>query len=107
MNDLYLVTHLMRMGKILYSDNTRKTDKSTMALNQMYKRPYAVSVSRLSDMIDSKHNENDERSFPLKIFQCDERDFYQLHENLINNKTAKYNIISGQSNFGNYNPGSG
>lgn len=44
--DLYLVAHVMRVGKMIHSESTKKGDKT----NQNYRRPYGVGVLSLSTL---------------------------------------------------------
>ena len=38
----------------------------------------------------------------FQVYQCEEKDFHQLHDMLIRKQTNKCNILPGQPNYGNY-----
>ncbi|XP_065173337.1 dedicator of cytokinesis protein 3 isoform X2 [Atheta coriaria] len=97
--DIYIVAHVMRIGKMLYSESSRKAEKNPTATMQVFKRPHGVAVQNLSDLLMHKEGESDEREFTLKVFQCEEKDFHQLHENLIK-QLGKYSPLSCQPNYG-------
>ncbi|CAH0555056.1 unnamed protein product [Brassicogethes aeneus] len=95
--DLYIVAQVMRVGKMLYSDNSKKTDK-TITQYQAFKRPHGVAIQNLGDLFNNKE-ETEEKEFSLKVYQCEEKDFFQLHEFIIK-QTGKYNALSGPINYG-------
>ncbi|KAF2896229.1 hypothetical protein ILUMI_09945 [Ignelater luminosus] len=97
--DIYLVAHVMRIGKMLYSESSKKTDKNAPALTQVFKRPHGVAVQNLGDMLNHKEGESEEKEFTLKVHQGEEKDFHQLHE-LIIRQTGKYSALSCQPNYG-------
>lgn len=68
-NDLYLVAHVMRVGKILHSESIKKGDKSIGS--QSYRRPYGVGVLPLTEIStnDGNLNESDEKEFSFKVSQ--------------------------------------
>lgn len=95
-SDLYLVAHIMRVGKIQHSDSVKK-DKDKGGGLQSYRRPYGVGVLSLADLAqrDNAVVDTDEKEFSFKIYQCDEKDFHQLHAELITKKTSgKFTPIS-------------
>ncbi|KAJ8981636.1 hypothetical protein NQ317_000864 [Molorchus minor] len=71
--DIYIIAHVMRIGKMLYSDSSKKTEK-TVGQQQFFKRPHGV-------------------------YQGEEKDFHQLHEFVIR-QSGKYNSLSGHMNYG-------
>lgn len=46
--DLYLIANVMRVGKMIHSESTKKGDK--MSHIQNYRRPYGVGVLSLSTL---------------------------------------------------------
>uniref|UniRef100_A0A1Y1KZG9 C2 DOCK-type domain-containing protein n=1 Tax=Photinus pyralis TaxID=7054 RepID=A0A1Y1KZG9_PHOPY len=97
--DTYIIAHVMRIGKMLYSESSKKTDKNAPALTQVFKRPHGVAVQNLSDMVSHKDGDSEEKEFTLKVYQGEEKDFHQLHE-LIIRQTGKYSALSCQPNYG-------
>ncbi|XP_018335626.1 dedicator of cytokinesis protein 3 [Agrilus planipennis] len=96
--EIYLIAHIMRIGKMLYSESSRKSEKSGTLTNQIFKRPYGVAVQNLCDVV-SKDSETDEKEFSMKVYQTEEKDYHQLHEFLIR-QSGKYSTISSQPNYG-------
>lgn len=94
--DLYLVANVMRVGKMLHSESIKKGDK--MSAQQNYRRPFGVGVLSLSSLVtdsigtDIVDPEEKENSF--KLFQCEEKDFHQLHEMIIKKTSGKYSPIN-------------
>lgn len=90
----------MRIGKMLYSDSSKKTDKNATTLPQVFKRPYGVAVQNLGDFSTSKEGtDSEEKEFNLKVYQGEEKDFHQLHEFIIR-QSGKYNGLSCPPNYG-------
>lgn len=56
----------MRVGKMLYSDSTKKTDKA-VAQQQVFKRPHGVAVQNIGDYLTSKEGDSDEKEFNMKV----------------------------------------
>ncbi|XP_049823045.1 dedicator of cytokinesis protein 3 isoform X2 [Aethina tumida] len=97
--DIYLVAHVMRIGKMLYSDTSKKTDKNQIQ-QQVFKRPHCVAVQHLGEFFTLKEGKDDseEKEFNLKVYQTEEKDFHQLHEFIIR-QSGKYNALSAH-NYG-------
>lgn len=83
----------MRVGKILSSESSGRKEKG--ALYQSYRRPFGTGILPLTDLkpFDSSM-EPEERESTLKIFSCEEKDFYQLHDLIIKKATGKFNPIN-------------
>lgn len=116
--DIYVVAHIMRIGKMLYSDSSKKTEKA-VAQQQVFKRPHGVAVQNLGDYLTSKEGDTEEKEFGMKVrgrfiqlfyyctiltnllqvYQAEEKDFHQLHEFIIR-QSGKYSSLSGQMNYG-------
>ncbi|XP_053971096.1 dedicator of cytokinesis protein 3 isoform X2 [Hylaeus volcanicus] len=88
--DLYMVAHVMRCGRMLYSDSSK--NKSGTAT---YRRPHGVAVLSLAEATQD-HTEEIENT--LKVYQGEEKDFHQLHEQIIRNN--KCSPLPGQPNYG-------
>ncbi|XP_076248536.1 dedicator of cytokinesis spg isoform X2 [Calliopsis andreniformis] len=88
--DLYMVAHVMRCGRMLYSDfGKNKAGSAT------YRRPHGVAVLSLAEATQD-HTEELEMTF--KVYQGEEKDFHQLHEQIIRNN--KCSPLPGQPNYG-------
>nr|XP_022902417.1 dedicator of cytokinesis protein 3 isoform X2 [Onthophagus taurus] len=96
--EIYIVAHIMRIGKMLYSESSKKTEKNVSTMQQVYKRPHGVAIQNLADVLLNK-NDSDEKEFTLKVYQGEEKDFHQLHESLIR-QSGKYSALSCQPNYG-------
>ncbi|XP_066149763.1 dedicator of cytokinesis protein 3 isoform X2 [Euwallacea fornicatus] len=96
--DIYIVAHVMRIGKMLYSDSSKKTEKSA-GQPQLFKRPHGIGVQNIGDFLTSKSEENEEKEFSMKVFQGEDKDFHQLHEFIIR-QSGKYSALSGPINYG-------
>lgn len=96
-SDLYLVTNVVRVGKMLM-ESVKKNEKSNSG--QLFRRPFGVGVLPLSLLLThsgSAENliETEEKENSFRLYQCEEKDFYQLHEMLIKKASGKYSPISG------------
>ncbi|GFS76082.1 dedicator of cytokinesis protein 3 [Nephila pilipes] len=92
--ELYLVAHIIRSGRML--NDSRKS-----ALHS-YRRPYGCSVLNISDILSEKSEGSleEEKEFTTKVYTCSESDFSQLHEFIIKKLSNKFNVLSGQQNYG-------
>uniref|UniRef100_A0AAG5CQS3 Dedicator of cytokinesis n=1 Tax=Anopheles atroparvus TaxID=41427 RepID=A0AAG5CQS3_ANOAO len=100
--DLYLIANVMRVGKMLHSESVKKGDKLT-ATTHAYRRPYGVGVLPLNEIAQFDYSvESEEKEFSFKIFQCEEKDYHQLHELIIKKASGKFQPInaSTQSHYG-------
>ncbi|XP_031632350.1 dedicator of cytokinesis protein 3 isoform X2 [Contarinia nasturtii] len=98
-SDLYLVTSVIRVGKML-QESVKKNEKSNSS--QVFRRPFGVGVLPLSLLNSSSSAENliesEEKEHNFRLYQCEEKDFYQLHEMLIKKTSGKYSPINGNGN---------
>ena len=105
--DLHLVVQVIRVGRILYAESSKKP------VNQTYRRPHAVAVLALSELLSSgavnsssgAGNENgvdgsEEREFPLKLYQSEEKDYALWHEFIAKKINSKFSLLSGQMSDG-------
>lgn len=96
--DIYIVAHVMRIGKMLYSDSSKKTEKSA-GQPQLFKRPHGIAVQNLGDFLTSKAEDGEEKEISMKVYQGEDKDFHQLHEFIIR-QSGKYSGLSGPINYG-------
>lgn len=90
--DLYLIANVIRVGKIINPDSAKKNDKSSG--NHNYRRPFGVGVLPLADIGQYDTLDSEEKEFSFKLFQCDEKDYYQLHELIIKKASGKFSPIT-------------
>lgn len=57
----------MRMGRMLYSESFKKTERNISLAQQVYKRPYGVAVLNLTEMVEIKEFESEEKEFTFKV----------------------------------------
>ncbi|XP_034947378.1 dedicator of cytokinesis protein 3 [Chelonus insularis] len=88
--DLYVVAHVMRCGRMLYSDSNKNKSGGVN-----YRRPHGVGVLSLAEAAQD-HSEELEMTF--KVYQGEEKEFHQLHEQIIKNN--KCSPLPGQPNYG-------
>ncbi|XP_008557599.1 dedicator of cytokinesis protein 3 isoform X2 [Microplitis demolitor] len=88
--DLYVIAHVMRCGRMLYSDSSKNKSGSVV-----YRRPHGVGVLSLAEAAQD-HAEELEMTF--KVYQGEEKEFHQLHEQIIKNN--KCSPLPGQPNYG-------
>lgn len=79
-------------------ESVKKNDKSST--NQVFRRPFAVGVVPLSHLLSNSAStenliETEEKEHSFRLYQCEEKDFFQLHEMLIKKVSGKFSPISG------------
>lgn len=99
--DLYLVVQVIRLGRLLYTESSKKP------LNQTYRRPHAVAVLALTEILADNAGgfgpleEDDEREYSLRFYQSDEKDYgLWQHELVAKKSTSKFSLLSGQMTQG-------
>lgn len=85
----------------MLQESVKKNEKSN--IGQVFRRPFGVGVLRLSLLYNSSCNaenlvESEEKEHIFRLYQCEEKDFYQLHEMLIKKTSGKYSPINGSGN---------
>ncbi|XP_042900639.2 dedicator of cytokinesis protein 3 isoform X2 [Parasteatoda tepidariorum] len=90
--EVYLVCHIIRSGRML--NDSRKSAVHS------YRRPYGCSVLNITDILSAKSENEEEKEFTTKVYTCNESDFSQLHEFIIKKLSNKFNVVSGQQNYG-------
>lgn len=134
--EIYLVAHVMRVGRMLYSESSKKSggsggNNTSTNSNHLFRRPMGIAVLNISDLLLLGHSHvmggsisnasgggystntlstnmwnstsatlGEEREFTIKVYTGDEKDFYQLPELIIKKQSNKYNLLSGQPNYG-------
>lgn len=102
--DLYIVAHVMRIGKMVYSESSKKvslTSSSAPPPASYFKRPLGVAVLNISELLTSQNScSTEEKEFTFRVFQTDEKDFCTLHDTLIRKQSSKYSPLSSHPNYG-------
>lgn len=96
-SDIYVVINVVRIGKMLL-ESVKKNEKSSA--NQVFRRPFGVGVLPLSLLLSNSGStenliETEEKEHSFRLYQCEEKDFHQLHEMLIKKTSGKCSPISG------------
>lgn len=110
--DLFVVAHVMRVGKMLHSESGKKLTATLSSSSQSsgctFRRPFGVGVLNIgSELVALMSNGTDaeEKEYSFKVFQCEDKEFFQLHEYIIRKQTSKYSPLAAQQHYGNYRPG--
>ncbi|XP_050437512.1 dedicator of cytokinesis protein 3 isoform X2 [Adelges cooleyi] len=99
--DLYIVAQVMRIGKMVYSESSKKMSitSSMPPPASHFKRPLGVAVLSIGELLTSPSTE--EKEFTFRVFQSsDEKDFFQLHDTVIRKQSNKYSPLSSHPNYG-------
>ncbi|XP_033116427.1 dedicator of cytokinesis protein 3-like [Anneissia japonica] len=97
MRDLYLVCHIVRIGRMTISSST------TLGRGPRdYRRPYGVGVLSLSDLLTAPYSSSNDKEKVIKITLVNtDSDFCNLHENLISPTPGKAkNLSTSTTNLG-------
>lgn len=99
----------MRIGKMLHSESGKKLSATLTSSSQyngcMFKRPFGVGVLNIgAELLSSSNivNGGEEKEYSFKVYQCEDKEFYQLHEYIIRKQTSKYNPLSAQQHYGTF-----
>ena len=98
----------MRIGKMLHSESGKKLtatlSSSSQNNNCSFKRPFGVGVFNIGAELTSSNgiylHDTDEKEFSFKVYQCEDKEFYQLHDNIIRKQNGKFNPLSAQQHYG-------
>lgn len=95
-----MVINVIRIGKMLL-ESVKKNEK--LNTSQVFRRPFGVGILPLSLLLSSSGStenliETEEKEHNFRLYQCEEKDFSQLHEMLIKKTSGKYSPISGNGN---------
>ncbi|XP_039296231.1 LOW QUALITY PROTEIN: dedicator of cytokinesis protein 3 [Nilaparvata lugens] len=105
-SELYVVAHVLRLGRMLFSDSSKRSltgggggggASGGSSHSATFKRPHGVGVLCIGQML---YPTDEEREFPFRIYQGEDKDFYQLHEFIIKKQSNKFSPLSGQPNYG-------
>ncbi|XP_042868283.1 dedicator of cytokinesis protein 3-like isoform X2 [Penaeus japonicus] len=91
-SDLYIVAHVVRVGRMLFSESVKKTS------SHCYRRPHGVALFRLTQSV--LQGSEGEVELTGKLFTSDEKDFWQLHELVLKKQSNKYSILSNNASYG-------
>lgn len=90
--DLFLICHIVRIGRMFYTENSTKK-----LAKRRFRRPYACGVLKLTDIEyigeDDPLNSCSLREQIVKMYQVDEKDYWNIHDLIISNN-FKNNITS-------------
>uniref|UniRef100_A0A8C9TY43 Dedicator of cytokinesis 3 n=1 Tax=Scleropages formosus TaxID=113540 RepID=A0A8C9TY43_SCLFO len=93
LTDLYIVSHVIRTGRMLLNDSKKGPP------HVQYRRPYGCAVLAMSDVLQTISELKEEKDFVLKVYTCNnENEWYQIHENIIRKSSTKYTAPS--TNYG-------
>lgn len=56
----------MRIGKMLYSDSSKKTEKIA-GQPQLFRRPHGIGVQNIGEFLTSKSEDNEEKEISMKV----------------------------------------
>ena len=98
----------MRIGKMLHSESGKKLtatlSSSSQNSNCSFKRPCGVGVLNIGTELTASHSnylhDTDEKEYSFKVFQCEDKEFYQLHDFIIRKQTGKFSPLSSQQHYG-------
>lgn len=97
----------MRIGKMLHSESGKNKLSTTLTNssqnNCTFKRPFGVGIMNIGPELLSPvsfMNDVEEKEYSFKVFQCEEKEFFQLHEFIIRKQTSKYSPLSAQQHYG-------
>lgn len=103
--DLFVVAHVMRIGKMLHSESGKKLSatlsSSSQSAGSTFKRPFGVGVLNIGSELVNNGTDAEEKEYSFKVFQCEDKEFFQLHEYIIRKQTSKYSPLSAQQHYGN------
>lgn len=97
----------MRIGKMLHSESGKNKLSTTLTNSSQncctFKRPFGVGIMNIGPELLSPvgfMNDVEEKEYSFKVFQCEEKEFFQLHEFIIRKQTSKYSPVSAQQHYG-------
>ncbi|XP_041975951.1 dedicator of cytokinesis protein 4 isoform X2 [Aricia agestis] len=93
--ELWLVAWVVRVGRWSGGGSGTGEWRGPVA-----RRPLGAGVLPLTEFLRIPEPQAMEKEFTFKVYQCEEKDFHQLHEMLIRKQMNKCNILPGQPNYG-------
>ncbi|XP_072940797.1 dedicator of cytokinesis protein 3 [Epargyreus clarus] len=94
--ELWLVAWVIRVGRWSGAGSNSGTGERR---GPVARRPLGAGVLPLADFL-RQTGQPAEKEYTFKVYQCEEKDFHQLHDMLIRKQTNKCNILPGQPNYG-------
>ncbi|CAH2992326.1 unnamed protein product [Chilo suppressalis] len=95
--ELWLVAWVIRVGRWAGAGGGSGTGERR---GPVARRPLGAGVLPLSEFLRQPSQQSSEKEYTFKVYQCEEKDFHQLHDMLIRKQTNKCNILPGQPNYG-------
>ncbi|XP_045514580.1 dedicator of cytokinesis protein 4 [Pieris brassicae] len=96
--ELWLVAWVIRVGR--WSGAGGMGSGTGERRGPIARRPLGAGVLPLAEFLRQPEQPSVEKEYTFKVYQCEEKDFHQLHDMLIRKQTNKCNILPGQPNYG-------
>nr|XP_049702940.1 dedicator of cytokinesis protein 3 isoform X2 [Helicoverpa armigera] len=96
--ELWLVAWVIRVGR--WAGAGSSGSGTGERRGPVARRPLGAGVLPLADFLRQPGQHPGEKEYTFKVYQCEEKDFHQLHDMLIRKQTNKCNILPGQPNYG-------
>ncbi|CAG0893401.1 unnamed protein product, partial [Darwinula stevensoni] len=95
--ELYMIVHVIRVGRLLPSESSKKPT------SHFYRRPVGCAAFSIAEIRNPASRDSEtapeELEFTPRLFQCEEKDFHQLHEMIIKGHHNKYTPLTSQPQF--------
>ncbi|KAJ0179753.1 hypothetical protein K1T71_004344 [Dendrolimus kikuchii] len=96
--ELWLVAWVIRVGR--WAGAGSGGSGTGERRGPVARRPLGAGVLPLAEFLRQPGQHAAEKEYTFKVYQCEEKDFHQLHDMLIRKQTNKCNILQGQPNYG-------
>ncbi|XP_026740010.1 dedicator of cytokinesis protein 3 isoform X2 [Trichoplusia ni] len=96
--ELWLVAWVIRVGR--WAGAGSSGSGTGERRGPVARRPLGAGVLPLAEFLRQPGQHPGEKEYTFKVYQCEEKDFHQLHDMLIRKQTNKCNILPGQPNYG-------
>nr|XP_021207510.2 dedicator of cytokinesis protein 3 isoform X1 [Bombyx mori] len=96
--ELWLVAWVIRVGR--WAGAGSSGSGTGERRGPVARRPLGAGVLSLADFLRQTGQHPAEKEYTFKVYQCEEKEFHQLHDMLIRKQTNKCNILPGQPNYG-------
>ncbi|XP_037298897.1 dedicator of cytokinesis protein 3 isoform X2 [Manduca sexta] len=96
--ELWLVAWVIRVGR--WAGAGSSGSGTGERRGPVARRPLGAGVLPLAEFLKQPGQHPAEKEYTFKVYQCEEKDFHQLHDMLIRKQTNKCNILPGQPNYG-------
>ncbi|KJE88818.1 hypothetical protein CAOG_00399 [Capsaspora owczarzaki ATCC 30864] len=84
---VYLVCRVLRVGKMLVDDKDSKKGNPLKV-----RRPYGGAVLDITDILNRRTADDEDKEHTLMVYQCADNDFSNLHDMLIR-RSGKFELI--------------